>query len=68
MVGMNTSVADQCIENNAEVERATKVGEEAQRRYNITGAPAFVINGQVHVGEFRWQDLQKLLDSLAKQK
>jgi protein-disulfide isomerase len=68
MVGMNTSVADQCIENNAEVQRATKVGEEAQRRYNITGAPAFVINGQVHVGEFRWRDLQKLLDSLAKQK
>lgn len=68
MVGMNTALADQCIENNSEVERATKVGEEAQKRYNITGAPAFVINGQVHVGEFRWQDLQKLLDSLAKQK
>jgi protein-disulfide isomerase len=68
MAGMNTTQSDQCIENNAEVQRATKVGEDAQKRYNITGAPAFVINGQVHVGEFRWQDLQKLLDSLAKKK
>ncbi|MGB9476420.1 MAG: thioredoxin domain-containing protein [Candidatus Udaeobacter sp.] len=68
MAGMNTALADQCIENKAEVERATKVGEEAQKRYNITGAPAFVINGQVHVGEFPWKDLQKLLDSLAKKK
>jgi protein-disulfide isomerase len=68
MAGMNTTQADQCIENKAEAERATKVGEEAQERYNITGAPAFVVNGQVHVGEFRWQELQKLLDSLVKKK
>jgi protein-disulfide isomerase len=68
MAGMNAALADQCIEKKAEVERATSVGEEAQKRYNITGAPAFVINGQVHVGEFRWQDLQKLLDALAKRK
>ena len=68
IAGMNAAQADRCIENNAEVQRATKVGEEAQKRYNITGAPAFVINGHVHVGEFRWQDLQKLLDSLAKKK
>ena len=68
MAGMNASLTDQCIENKAEVERATKVGEEAQKRYNITGAPAFVVNGRVHVGEFRWQDLQKLLDSFAKKK
>lgn len=68
MAGINAALADQCIEKNADGERATKVGEEAQKRYNITGAPAFVINGQVHVGEFRWQDLQKILDSLAKRK
>ncbi len=68
MAGMNTLRTDQCIENKAEVERASKVGAEAQARYKITGAPAFVINGQIHVGEFRWQDLQKVLDSLAKKK
>jgi protein-disulfide isomerase len=68
MAGMNADRVDQCIENKAEVERATKVGADAQKRYNITGAPAFVINGQVHSGELRWPELQTLLDSLRKNK
>ena len=53
--------ADQCIENKAQVERATQVGEEAQKLYDVT---TFVVDGG-HVGELSEQ-LQKLLIRLPK--
>jgi protein-disulfide isomerase len=66
IAGMNATQIDECISNNAEVTRASQVGEDARNRYNIEGAPTFIINGQVHTGGFSWPDLQTFLDSLAK--
>jgi protein-disulfide isomerase len=66
MIGMNPTQIDQCISNNAEVTRATQVGEDAQKHYKIEGAPTFIINGQIHTGGFSWPNLQTLLDSLVK--
>ncbi len=66
MVGMNAAQIDQCISSKAEVTRASQVGEDAQKRYGVEATPTFIINGQIHPGGFSWQDLQTLLDSLAK--
>jgi protein-disulfide isomerase len=66
MVGMNATQIDQCISNKAQVTRASQVGEDAQKRYGVEATPTFIINGQIHAGGFSWQDLQTLLDSLAK--
>jgi protein-disulfide isomerase len=66
IVGMNAAQIDQCISNKAEVTRASQVGEDAQKRYAVEATPTFIINGQIHIGGFSWQDLQTLLDSLAK--
>jgi protein-disulfide isomerase len=66
IAGMNATQIDECISNNAEVTRASQVGEDARKRYNIEGAPTFIINGQVHTGGFSWPGLQTFLDSLAK--
>jgi protein-disulfide isomerase len=66
IVGMNAAQIDQCISNKAEVTRASQVGEDAQKRYGVEATPTFIINGQIHAGGFSWQDLQTLLDSLAK--
>ncbi len=65
-VGMSPTQIDQCISNKAEVTRASQVGENAQKRYDVEGTPTFIINGQTHTGGFSWPDLQTLLDSLVK--
>jgi protein-disulfide isomerase len=66
IAGMSGEQADKCMQDKAALERANKVGEDGQKRYNITGTPTFVVNGKVHGGQYDWEGLQKDLDAMLK--
>lgn len=66
IAGMSGEQADKCMQDKAALERASKVGEDGQKRYNITGTPTFVVNGKVHGGQYDWDGLQKELDAMLK--
>lgn len=68
IAGMSAEQVDKCIANKQEAERITNVGTDAQKRYDVSATPTFIVNGQIHSGAYSWQDLQTLLDSLAKKK
>ncbi|HVZ69460.1 MAG TPA: DsbA family protein [Rhizomicrobium sp.] len=66
IAGMGGDQADKCMQDKAQLERASKVGADGQKRYNITGTPTFVVNGKVHGGQYDWESLQKELDAMLK--
>jgi protein-disulfide isomerase len=66
IAGMSAEQVDKCIANQAEQQRVTQVGEDAQTRYNINGTPTFLINGQIH-GPFEdWQELKDFIEPMLK--
>ena len=68
IAGMNVQQADKCMADQNKLGRASKVGADAQTRYNISGTPSFIINGELHVGPSDPPTWRKLLDSLLKKK
>jgi len=68
IAGMSAEQVDKCISNQAEQQRITQVGQDAQTRYSITGTPTFVINGQIH-GPFEdWQELKDFIQPMLSKK
>jgi protein-disulfide isomerase len=66
IAGMSAEQVDRCIANQAEQQRVTEVGQDAQTRYNINGTPTFIINGQIH-GPFEdWQELKDFIEPMLK--
>lgn len=66
IAGMSAEQVDKCIANQAEQQRVTDVGQDAQTRYNINGTPTFIINGQIH-GPFEdWQELKDFIEPMLK--
>jgi len=68
IAGMSGEQVDTCIGNQAEQKRATDVGQEASTKYGINGTPSFIINGELRSGEFPWDQMKKLLDSMLPKK
>ena len=69
IAGMSADKALRCIDNKAEDERINAVAKDGEAKYNITGTPTFVINGENKaVGNMSWQDLQNLLNMAAASK
>ena len=68
IAGMGSEQADKCMQDKAQLERASRVGQEGQSRYGITGTPTFIVNGTVHGGQYDWEGLQKELDAMLKKK
>ena len=66
MAGMGGEQADKCMQDKTQLERASRVGDDGQKRYNITGTPTFIVNGKVHGGQYDWEGLQKELDTVLK--
>lgn len=66
MAGMGREQADRCMQDKTQLERASRVGQEGQTRYKITGTPSFVVNGTLHGGQYDWESLQKELDAMLK--
>jgi protein-disulfide isomerase len=68
MAGLSASQVDACIANQKEAQRAAQVGQDAQTKYNITGVPTFIVNGQMHSTFLEWQDLQEFIDPMLPKK
>ncbi|HEV2560620.1 MAG TPA: DsbA family protein [Rhizomicrobium sp.] len=68
IAGMSAEQVDTCIGNQAEQKRITEVGQEAGTKYNISGTPSFIINGQFRSGEVPWEQMKTLLDSMLPKK
>ncbi|HUJ04468.1 MAG TPA: DsbA family protein [Rhizomicrobium sp.] len=68
IAGMSAEQVDTCIGNQAEEKRASDVGQEAATKYGISGTPSFIINGQLRSGEFPWDQMKTLLDSMLPKK
>ena len=66
IAGLSAEQVDQCIGNQAEQQRITKVGEDATTRYGINGTPTFIINGQVHSTFENYQEMKDYLDAQLK--
>jgi len=69
IAGMSAQQVDQCIDNKAEDERINKVSSDGEARYNITGTPTFILDGNnVGSGNIPFDNMAKLIDAeLAKQ-
>ncbi len=67
IAGMGSEQADRCMQDKTQLDRANQVGMDGQKRYNIGGTPAFVVNGRVHGGGYDWEGLQKDLDAMLKE-
>jgi protein-disulfide isomerase len=68
MAGMSAQEVDTCIANPTEQAEITKVGQEAQTKYNVNGTPSFIVNGDMRVGESTWEDWQSYLNKMLDKK
>lgn len=63
IVGMSAERVDQCIAAKEDDDRINAVATEGQSRYNVTGTPTFVINGQAQPsGGMSYEAIAALLD------
>jgi len=62
--GMNDAQGDRCMNDQAKLDRANRVGRDGETKYSINATPTFVVNGTVHTGQYEWENLQKDLDAL----
>jgi protein-disulfide isomerase len=63
IAGMSPEQFDRCIAATADDDRINAVATEGQSRYNITGTPTFVINGQAQPSGGRsYEAMASLLD------
>jgi protein-disulfide isomerase len=68
IAGMSEDQVRACISNQAALQKAAKIGEEANTKYGVSGTPTFIANGQVH-GPFEdWNDVKAFLDPMLAKK
>jgi protein-disulfide isomerase len=66
IAGMSADEVDRCISNQSEQQRIAKVAQEAQTKYNVTGTPTFIVNGQIHGPFTEYQELKDFVDPILK--
>ena len=65
IAGMTAEKVDQCIADKDEQDRINQVAQDGEQKYNITGTPTFIINGEiVQAEDATWPALQAKFDSL----
>jgi protein-disulfide isomerase len=66
-LGLKPEQVNKCMDSNAENDRINATGQEAMRRYGLTGTPTFVINGTaLESGALPYDELAKKLDAAAR--
>jgi protein-disulfide isomerase len=66
MRGVPRAKADQCLANEAEVNKLVQMNSDAASTYNIPGTPSFLINGTLVENAAAWQQLEpKIKEALA---
>lgn len=63
--GLSEQQVLECISNEAGAERVRRIVDSAQREFNITGTPTFVINGRKveDPSVVTWEGLSRILDA-----
>ncbi len=66
-MGLNAAQISKCMDDPSDNARLNAQNKEAITRYNLTGTPTFVINGQaLESGGMPYEDLAKKLDQAAR--
>ena len=63
IAGMSGEQANKCIDDQAAAKEITKVGEDANTRYNINGTPTFIVDGEVRGTFANYQEMKDYLDA-----
>ncbi len=61
--GIPRAKFDQCLSDQAGVDKLTKIRDEATNKYGLTGTPWFVVNGTTQKDTFNWAMLRPKLDT-----
>lgn len=63
--GLSEQQVLECISNEAGAERVRRIVDSAQREFNITGTPTFVVNGRKveDPSVVTWEGLSRILDA-----
>jgi protein-disulfide isomerase len=63
--GMGDERFNECLKDEALVDRILERVKDAQDRYKIRATPSFVIGGQVYSGSRSFEDFEKILEGVA---
>ncbi|MBB4286325.1 thioredoxin domain-containing protein [Roseospira goensis] len=63
LAGMSKAEVDACLENETLYQAILDRRAEADARWDISGTPTFVINGQKHTGSYRLDDMTRAIDA-----
>ncbi len=66
--GLSAEKVDACIGNQTVASQVAQVGQDAQTKYNISGTPTFLINGQVHGPFVDYTELQDFISPMLSKK
>jgi protein-disulfide isomerase len=66
--GLSAEQVDACIGNQAVANQVAQVGQDAQTKYNISGTPTFLIDGQMHGPFVDYKDLQDFITPMLPKK
>jgi protein-disulfide isomerase len=66
--GLSADKVDACIGNQTVASQVAQVGQDAQTKYNISGTPTFLINGQVHGPFVDYTELQDFITPMLSKK
>ena len=61
--GVPQAKAEQCLSSKAATDALAKHMEEGQQKYNISGTPTFIVNGNVVTNAYDWKTLEPALKS-----
>lgn len=63
IAGMTEAQFDSCVTDTKLDAAINKVGEDAQKKYMVSGTPTIVLNGQPQQGVATWDALKLVLDA-----
>lgn len=61
--GMTRARFDQCTSDKAGIAKLNEIRDDANKNYNLTGTPTFVINGKTLADTSNWARLKTALDA-----
>jgi protein-disulfide isomerase len=61
LAGMDSETFDQCLADQAKIDRILEKVQDAQNKYEIQSTPTFIVNGEKFPGDRSFEDFEKIL-------
>jgi protein-disulfide isomerase len=61
--GFSRDKVESCVGDQSTLAYIDQTQAEAEAKYGISGTPTFIINGELHDGEIKYEDLKKMIDT-----